>query len=281
MSKVKVVVDSTSDIPRNVAEELDIAVVALAVHFGDKTYLDGVDLSTLEFYDLLESSPFFPHTSEPSPEAFAEVYAGLVSAGFSVLSLHISSAMSGTYRSAVAAKELIQGGRIEVVDSGLVSMAYGLPAVAAARMAAEGRGLDEILARTVARFRGSRAFFAVDTLDYLQRNGRLGKAQAILGTLLSMKPILTFEDGEVAPYEKVRGEKKVIPRITEIMGEVLEPGKEVAWAVTHSNCLDRAIELKEMLEKSHGLSGGMVCDLGAVVGCHSGPGTVAVSFYQE
>ncbi len=286
MAGVKIVVDSTSDIPHNLAEELGITVVPLSVHFGDATYLDWVELTPMEFYDLLETSPHHPRTSPPSPSEFAQVYESLVADGSAVVSMHISSGMSETYSAAVMAKQMVGHGRIEVIDSRLVSLAFGLAAIEAARAAQEGKSFEEVaaVARNVLAKVEGRVFFAVDTLDYLVRNGRIGRAQAILGTLLAVKPVLTITDGVVAPFEKVRGEKKVIPRMVDIMGESLGSGdgsgRTVKAAVVHAGCLDKAKELVGAVQRAHGVSDFLIGDLGAVVGTHAGPGTVGLVFYE-
>ena len=278
MAQVKIVVDSTSDIPRNLAEGLDITVVPLTVHFGDREYVDWLELAPLEFYDLLETSPHHPYTSPPTPEAFAEVYERLGADGSPVLSLHISGGLSETVRQAEAGKALVGRGEIEIIDSRVVSMACGLPAIVAARAAAGGAGLPELVSLVRGFLGRTSLFFAVDTLDYLVRNGRIGRAQAILGTLLAIKPVLTIVDGLVAPYEKVRGEKKIIPRMVEIMGQMLGSGKAGETAIVHAACLDKAIALREAVCAAFGVKDLILCDLGAVVGTHSGPGTVGMVF---
>lgn len=280
MAKVKILVDSTSDIPHDVAKELDIQVIPLNVHFGEKTYLDWVELSPAEFYKLLETSPDRPRTSQPSPGDFARVYEELIKDGSEVCTIVISSALSGTFQSAEIGKSTLGKGRIEIVDSRLASMGFGMPAIEAARAAKAGKSLEEVtrLARDLcARVK---IIFGVDTLEYLARNGRIGKAQALLGTLLSMKPLLTIEDGLVAPLDKVRGEKKVFPRMVELMGEMMEPGKTTKCGITHANCLDRAMALKAEVEQAHKVKDILVTDLGPVIGANAGPGTLGLVFYQ-
>lgn len=284
MPGVKVVVDSTSDVPRNLAEELGITVVPLSVHFGDETYLDWVELTPLEFYDLLETSPHHPRTSPPSPSDFARVYEELAADGSSLVSIHISSALSETVKSAEMGRAMVGGGRIEVIDSRVVSAAFGLPAVEAARAAKEGASFEEVVGvvREILEKSAGKVFFAVDTLDYLVRNGRIGRAQAILGTLLAVKPVLTITDGFVAPFEKVRGEKRVIPRMVDILGEHLDrEGGEVVFGIVHANCMDKVQALKQAVHQAYGIEPYLICDLGAVVGTHSGPGTIGMMFYQK
>ncbi len=280
MAKVRIVTDSTADIPRSLVEELGITVVPLNVHFGEKTYLDFVELTSQNFYELLESSKDHPRTSQPSPGDFAKVYQDLTRDGSEVVSVHLSAELSGTYQSAVLGKDMVQGGRIEVIDSRLASMAFGLPVVQAARAARDGKGFDEVVQLVRVLTGKMKVLFAVDTLEYLARNGRIGKAQALLGGLLSVKPILTLEDGLVSPYEKVRGEKKVIPRMVEIMAEMLEPGRPVHCSIVHANCPDRAEALRAAVTGVFKVQEFVMAGLGAVIGTHVGPGTLGLLCYQ-
>lgn len=281
MAKVKIVTDSTADIPRRLVDELGIHVVPLNVHFGEKTYLDFVELAPDSFYDLLVSSPEHPRTSQPSPGDFSEVYEKVTEDGSAVVSAHISASLSGTFQSASMATEMLQDRRVELIDTRQASMAFGLAVIAGARAAREGKDVEEVagLIRDIAA--KTTVIFAVDTLEYLARNGRIGKAQALLGGLLAIKPLLTLEDGLVAPYEKVRGEKKVIPRMVEIMGEMLDKGKPApVCAIVHGNSPDRAETLKNEVIKSHGPTEMTVAGLGAVIGTHAGPGTLGLTWYQ-
>ncbi len=281
MPKVKIVTDSTADIPRSYVEELGITVVPLNVHFGDKVYLDYVELTSSNFYDLLRKSPDHPRTSQPSPGDFAKVYEDLTRDGSAVVSVHISGELSGTYQSAVVARDLVKGQTIEIVDSRLASMAIGLAVIAGARAARQGKSFDEVVAlvRDVATKTG--VIFAVDTLDYLARNGRIGRAQALLGSLLSIKPLLTLEGGIVTPLDKVRGDKKVIPRMVELMGEKLAAsGQAPVCSIVHADCPDRAETLRATLEQACRPQETIMSTLGAVIGTHTGPGTMALLWYQ-
>jgi len=278
---VKLVTDSTADIPRPLVEELGITVVPLMVHFGEKTYLDFVELGSESFYDLLRKSPHHPRTSQPAPGDFAKVYAELTADGSPVVSVHLSAEMSGTIQSATMGRDMTPGGRVEIVDSRMASMAFGLAVVAGARAARAGKSQDEVVAVVKDVLSKTRVFFAVDTLEYLARNGRIGKAQALLGNLLAVKPLLTLEDGFVAPFEKLRGEKKVMPRMIELMGEALRPdGPRPRVAIVHGDCLDRAEALRSEVERLYSPEETMVAGLGAVIGTHVGPGTLGLIWYQ-
>lgn len=283
MSKVKIVVDSTADIPHAMAAELDITVVPLNVHFGDRVFLDWVDLKPEQFYQTLETSKEHPRTSQPSPGDFAAVFEKLTQDGSAAVAIVISSNLSGTYQSAVLGQAMAEGRRVEVVDSRAASMQCGFIALAAARAAKAGKSLDEVVAVARSLVGKTHVYFAVDTLEYLARNGRIGKAQALLGSLLSIKPLLKVDpEGFVAPLEKVRGERKVIPRLVELMAENLEPGKTTHVCVVHAKCPDKAEELKTAIVSAHRIDGELiVTDLGPVIGTHAGPGTVGLVYYQS
>lgn len=281
MARVKVVTDSTADIPRGIVEQLGIIVVPLSVHFGEKVYLDYVELTSANFYDLLRKSPDHPRTSQPSPGDFATVFEEATKDGSSVVAVLVSAAMSGTCQSAFLARDMVKNATVEIIDSRAASMAIGLAVIEGARAAKAGKSQADVVAVVNDVLARTKVFFVVDTLEYLARNGRIGKAQALLGNLLSVKPVLTLEDGQVASFEKVRGEKKVIPRLVEIMGESLEPSRKPAKvAIAHADCLERAEELKAAIEKAHHPAEITMSGLGAVVGTHVGPGTQALMWFQ-
>ncbi|MCX6023670.1 MAG: DegV family protein, partial [Chloroflexi bacterium] len=211
---VKIVTDSTADIPAAMASNLDISVVPLNVHFGAESLRDGVDLTTDGFFVRLPQSPVLPTTSQPSPGAFLETYTALLDAGHDVLSVHISAKLSGTMNSALLAqRELPAGAPLEIVDTGFTSMALGMAVIEAARAAQSGAGLAEAAAvarRTVGR---THLLMFLETLEYLQKGGRIGKAQALLGSLLSFKPILAFKNSEVLPAGRIRTRGKAIDHL--------------------------------------------------------------------
>lgn len=202
---VRIVTDSTSDLSPQVAEELGITIVLVYVRFGERVYRDGVDISQDEFYQKLARSPVHPSTSQPSPSDFADVYSKLSQETGEIVSIHLSSKVSGTYNSALRGRELAQAKcHIEVVDSLSVSMGLGLIAMAAARLAKTGEGLHEVMNEVEQAIPGTRIFGVLDTLKYLLLGGRIGKVKALLGTLLNVKPLLTMRNGELSPIGMVR-----------------------------------------------------------------------------
>jgi DegV family protein with EDD domain len=271
---VKIVTDSTGYLPAELQAELDIKVVPLNVHFGEQTFQDGVDLTNDEFYTMLAGAPELPTTSQPSPGQFRDVFSELAEAGHEVICLTISSKMSGTYLSAVEASRMLPDARIVVIDTLFVAGALGMMTLTAARMAAEGFSIDQIVDRMEQMQQDIRIHFLVDTLEYLQKGGRIGTASALIGTLLKVKPILTVRDGIVQPLDKVRSTRKAIARLVDELSSSVAPDQPVEVIVMNA----RSPEIAEQIEA--GLRQNMRCEkviwaeIGAVVGTHAGPSVV-------
>lgn len=203
---VRIITDSTSDITADMARELGITVVPLTVFFGHQSYLDRIDISTDEFYGKLVEGEVFPTTTQPAPSVFADVYKQLLKDSDEILVIVISSKLSGTYQSAVSAISVVEGqGRIEVIDSYSTAMGLGLLVIKAAKIAAEKGATLETVAKAIRdRVDRSHIIMVFDTLKYLAKGGRIGKAQGLLGSMLQIKPILTMKDGEVSPLVRMR-----------------------------------------------------------------------------
>lgn len=277
MAKVAVVTDSTADIPREERERLGIEMVPLKVHFGEETYLDNIDLTPEQFYQKLRAFDGLPTTSQPSPGDFLEVYRRLAEAGHSIVSIHLSSAMSGTYQSAQLARSMLPDADITVVDGRTATYGTGMLAVAAAEAAAAGASSREVVERVMELRKTMRLYFLVDTLEYLHRGGRIGRAAALFGSLLNVKPILTIgDDGVITPVEKVRGAKKAIARIGErIMEDFPDRPVEVTLAET-PGFTDTARELEEHLKERLDIRRLRITWIGPVIGTHAGPGAAGV-----
>lgn len=217
---VQVVTDSTSDISPDEAAELGVRVVPALVAFGDDVYRDRVDITPSEFYERLMSAREFPKTSQPSVEAFATVYREVAAEGNDIASIHVSSKLSGTLNSASIASETSElETRVELLDS--YTAGVGLRAVveAAAEQAREGAPLEDVTAAARSVMDRSHVFVTLDTLEYLQKGGRIGRANAFLGTALRIKPIIHIDGGEVAPFDRVRTRSKAVKRIEEVVLE--------------------------------------------------------------
>jgi DegV family protein with EDD domain len=276
---IRIVTDSTADIPAEVRKALGIEMVPLKVHFNMETYQDAVTIQPEEFYAKLSQSTVLPTTSQPSPVDFVDIYKKLTAQpDTEIISIHLSSALSGTFQSAVLAKSLLEEeADITIVDSKSASYGCGMLAVAAAKAARQGKTKVEIL-EIIRKLRDDCSlFFLVDTLEYLQKGGRIGKASAMIGSLLNIKPILTLDDGgEINPVDKVRGQKKAMSRIIELLKERFSPLQEVEIIIAHSNAIEAAGELCALVKDNFNVKAEQYTTLGPVIGAHTGPGTIAV-----
>ncbi|WP_238649821.1 DegV family protein [Paenibacillus piscarius] len=281
MNRTVIVTDSTSDIPPALAEQYGIEVVPLTLMFGEEAFRDNVDLTPEQFYERLPRSPQLPTTSQPSPVEYMNVYRRIQEQypGSPILSFHISSGLSGTYQSAVLAKSMLEedGEAITVVDSLSASYGFGFMVVEAARLAQQGQEPAAILEQ-VERLRQSRKlYFLVDTLEYLQKGGRIGKASAILGTLLNIKPILSIDaEGIIYAVEKVRGRKKAVARMIELFKADLPGVNNINVAVGHTAEPASGEEFLRELAGHFTLKEKVLTNVGPVVGSHVGNGTLAV-----
>lgn len=278
MAKVRIVVDSTSDLPKDVRDRLGIEMVPLKVHFGNETFLDSVTLTTGEFFGRLSTAKEMPTTSQPSPVDFLEVYKKLLEEpDVTIISLHLSSALSGTYQSAVLAKSLLGGDEnIAIVDTKSASLGIGMLAVAAAEAAANGVDKEDILSMIQGMKDRSQLYFLVDTLEFLHRNGRIGKASAVFGSLLNIKPILSIDDeGVIFPVDKIRGSRKAMGRIVELLKERFDD-KEVDVTFVHAQALEGAKEFAGIVQEQFTVRHTSYYELGPVIGTHVGPGTLGL-----
>jgi DegV family protein with EDD domain len=290
-AEVVVVTDSTSDLTAELARSHGIQVVPQLVIFGDRLYHDGIDLGAREFYDQLAAGPVAPRTNPPPRGDFLRVYRE-VAARRDIVSLHLSEKLSQTVvharavaeESRPALAELRPPGErplaLEVVDGGSISVGLGLQALFAARLAR--RGLDApAIARRIAGWRERlHVLFVVDTLDHLVRGGRIGKARAVVGKVLGVKPILGLVDGEVVAIDRVRGGRAAHPRLVELFAQRLRPGHPVVVAVGHAKAPIWADRLRALLQESFAVSELLVSEIGPVVGTHAGPGTVGAAVFQ-
>lgn len=281
MSKVTIVTDSTAYLPQEYLRQYPIQVAPLSVIFGEENFRDGVDMSPSAFYTRLQKSDAMPTTSQVTIGAFKEMFEQLHQEGREILVITISGKLSGTVDSAKQAAELIPHAKIEVVDSLSTTIELGLIVLAAARFAARGSSLTECkLFAEQAHTRTDMAF-AVDTLEFLHRGGRIGGAKRLVGTLLNIKPILTVSDGSVEALEQVRTRKKSINRLIEIAAEGLDGKSPIILAVAHANAPDDAQKLLALAIARLNPIETMITELSPVIGTHVGPGTIALAYYYE
>lgn len=272
---VKIVTDSTSDLPPKLAEELGITIVPAYVHFGDEVYHDRVDISEDEFYQRLLSDPIHPSTEPPTPQDFVEVYQKLSQEADGIISIHISSKLSATYNSALRGRELVETDcPIEVVDSQLVTMGLGLLVTAAATTAESGNSLQQVTEEVRQIIPSIHVLGLFDTLKYLALGGRIGKVKALLGSVLAVKPMLTMEDGELEPAGQVRNRSNGIDMLFDF---VKDTGDIQDLAIVYSTTPDEAQILVERMSSIFTKEQIKLTRLGPALGVHGGPGILFVA----
>ena len=276
---IKIVTDSASDLPVEIAESLDITIVPCIVNFGTETYKDGVDLLANDFYDRLTGGSVFPTTSQPSPGDFAQVYDDISQGADGIVSVHLSSKLSRTYESAVRGKgESSAECPIEVIDSAQASMGIGMVAMAAARAAGQGASLEDVARAARAAAGRSQLYFLLDTLEYLQRGGRIGKARALVGSLLNIKPMLIVREGEVQELGKARTFPKGIAKLQDVT-RGYAPLESAC--VLHTTTPDLAREVAESIgDLLPEDQEPFIARTGPTVGAHVGPGVIGVGLLQ-
>ena len=272
---VKIITDSVADIPAEVVAELGITVIPVLVRFGEETYRDGIDITTDQFYEKLVNSKVMPTTSVPSLDMFARTYAKLGEETDEILVIMLSSKLSGLHNAALQSAELVEGEcRIEVIDSGCAVMAQGLVVIKAARAARDGAGMDEILEivhRELPRVEMRAAF---DTLEYLKRGGRIGKAAALMGSMLKVNPVITIRDGVVEPVGRVRSRAKAIDLLYDFAAGYSHIEE---LAVEGANCPEDVDHLVERLSAIFPKERIYRSRTTPVIGTHTGPGLILVA----
>ena len=274
-----IVVDSTADFPEAPERYANWRIVPLYVRFGTESFRDYVELGPDEFYARLRESPVTPTTSQPTPGDFRAVYEEL--AGYArVYSLHIAGTLSGTVEAARAAAE--SGDRVRVVDTETASAAVAMLGLSVQRRLERGTTDDEIDALVQRHRRDSQLIFTLDTLDYLARGGRIGRAAAWAGQLLKVKPILTIRGGEVIPLKRVRGNRRAFQEFIDVFDAGTGEGPNLRVAIAHADAPDRAEALRELVRRTRPEAQlELVTTLGPVVGTHAGPGTVGLFWFED
>jgi len=278
---LRIVTDSSAGIPSDLLGTYDIEVVPLKVHFGRTAYQEGVDIDNRQFYQLLGEAEELPTTSQPSAGEFHEVYSRLTANGDSVISIHISSKLSGTCQSAMAAKAMLPEADITVVDTLSVSMGQGMIVLAAAEAVQKGKTRDEVRGLVERVINGMEILFVVDTLEYLQKGGRIGGAAAFLGTLLNLKPVLEIRNGRVEPLERVRTRRKAVQRALQVLAERFEGQGPLRLIVLHAECPEEAERLAQQVRETFTWTSLYLAEISPVIGTHGGPGTLGLGGYAE
>lgn len=279
--RVAVVTDSTAYLPPELAQMYGIHAVPQVLMLDGKTWRDGVDIDPPAFYELLRSSSSFPTTSQVSRVDFQNLFTELSQEVEGIAAILVSADISGTIDSARAAAESLPDVAIEILDSRGISMKLGFPVLAAARVAAAGGGLPEVIEAARALIPKIRLYFVVDTLEYLHRGGRIGGASRLLGSALNLKPILEFWDGTVQPVAKIRTRRKALDKVHDLIEEQLAGRENVHMAVLDVASPEEAAEFMEQLRARFRPVEMLKVECSPVVGAHAGPGTVGVAFYAE
>jgi DegV family protein with EDD domain len=277
---IRIVADSAADLPPELAQQWNITVVPCYVIANDVIYRDGVDILPDQFYHQLETNPRLPTTAQPSAADFQSVYQGLLAQGHQIISIHLSSKLSGTLNSAEQARASLgdEAGRsIEIIDSQLASVPLGLVALAAAQKAQNSDSPRQLAEQVRQDLPLATGFFLLETLEYLQRGGRIGKAHAFLGSVLGVKPILTIRDGEAHPMERLRNRDRAVRRLVELAGQ-LAPLRHLA--VIYSTERERAEDLRGRLSSLAPQNEIIVTRFGPTLGTYAGPGALGVGLIR-
>ena len=282
---VKIMTDSAADLPTELLQAYGIDFIPIRVYDEAETeYLDGVTLESIQLLQKMREGEVYK-TSLPSLETFREKFVAYANQGIPCIYIAFSSDLSGTYQSSVMIKEEVKEEYpnldLEIIDTKCASLGQGLVVLEAAKMAQEGRTKEEILNRIAFLTKHMEHIFTVADLQYLVRGGRLNKVAGFIGGLLNIKPILNVEEGKLVPLEKIRGKKKVLSRIVDIMGERGKDLQNQTIGITHGDDLETANELKALITQKFGCEVFMVNTIGAAIGAHAGPGVLALFFLNE
>lgn len=279
MPKVHIVTDSTADLTQELIKKYNIQVVPLSIHIDGESYIDGVTLQPEEFLEKMAVSKELPKSSQPAVGVFKELYDGLGANGDQIISIHMTGSMSGTVKSAQAAAEMSESD-VTVFDSRFISFALGFQVEEAAKMAEQGKAVETIIEKIEEICSKTNLFVVVDTLDNLVKGGRIGKGKAMIGSLLSIKPIASLENGEYTPVTKVRSHKQVVNYlfnefIKDTTGKIVK-----AVGISHANGFSMATPLKKLIEES-GFKNIQMSFTSPVISTHTGPGAIGFMYMTE
>lgn len=279
-NRVAVVTDSTACLPQEYLKQYNISVTPLSVIWGDQVFMDGVDMLPDEFYKRLADSKVMPTTSQVMPAAIQLIFQSLLLQGYDILGIFLSSKISGTVESAIQARGKLSNAveNIALVDSLSTTMALGWPVLTAARAAQAAENLIECQKVAENACANSGVLFVLETLEFLRRGGRIGGAQALLGTVLNIKPVLEMRDGRIETVERVRTKQKAVQHMLDVVTKRLQGKANLHIAVTHANADTEAASLLETARGRLNPVETFSCALSPVIGTHTGPGTVALNF---
>ncbi|WP_027631600.1 DegV family protein [Clostridium hydrogeniformans] len=278
MGKIKIITDSTCDLNLEIIRKYDIEVIPLIVNFGEESYLDGVDMNFHSLLHKINKDGSFPTTSQINPQRFFECYKKYLEEGYKIISLHLSSKMSGTYQSACIAKEMLESEDIEIIDTQNVTSGLGILVILASLLKEQGKNLDEIVDTVKSGKEHVKSMLSFNSLDHLVKGGRLSKTAGFLGNMLGIKLMLCVKDGEMAVVEKIRGNKKALKYTMDYLEEInVKPGTPVI--LLNASSEDMYDALKERLNEKN--IEFVECEVGCVVGTHSGPNAAGIFFIEN
>ncbi len=280
MNKIALVTDSTADLTPEAQKQLGVHVIPLKFLFGEQEYIDG-EMTSEQFYARMQQEEDLPKTSQPSPDDFVELYSRLLQEYQEVISIHISSGLSGTLNSARLAKEKIKG-KIHIIDSKTISLGVSVILAETAKYIKEGLESSAIIEKLFELRSNVETLFTVNTLEYLQKGGRIGKVQGIMGSLLNIKPIVRVgDDGVYHTYGKVRSQEKALKSIVQAFQEMAKGRNVARFVVAHGAALQAGTMLKDALEQAFHMPVFMFTQVSPVIGVHTGPGTIGAAVQYE
>lgn len=277
---IKIVTDSTANLSDEILTRYDIRKVPIAIQFGHETFEEDVDIDRDTFYRKIEEMGIIPTTSQPATGRFVDVYRELTAGGHQILSIHITSKHSGTYQSAILARSMVPGARVEVFDSASISLGTGYMVLEAVRAVERGLGIEQILALLQQIRDRMRLFLTPATLRYLQMSGRVGRLQSALASIIQLKPIIALQNGMLEACENVRTRSRALDRLVECLAEAVGLRDPVNVAVVHARALEEGRRLLEQLKSTLNCQEAMFAELVASLAVHGGPGVVAVFAYR-
>ncbi len=277
-NKVAIVTDSTATIPEKWIKKYGIEFAPSLVLWDGEELRDGIDITPDDFFIRLANSSTIPTSSQPSPGDFHAIYEKLLKKGYDILSIHLSPKLSGTMDSAEQAKKMLPKENIELVNTWSVSLGEGWPILMAAKAAKAGKTLAECKKIAEDAVTHSGIYLTVNTLEFLHRGGRIGGAARLLGSVLSLKPILTVAEGQIEPVEKIRTRKKALKHLVAVVGEQIQDKSNIHMAVIHANALEDAERVMEMVKEKYDISESLITAVAPTIGTHTGPGTIGLAY---
>lgn len=278
---IRIVIDSTSDVTEEIIEKYNLKMVPLTVNFENESFLDKVELSSAEFFEKLEKSEKLPTTSQVSPGSFVEAFSEILLEGDQVLGIFLASEFSGTYDSARIAKDMVGSDNIRIIDSRSVCLGTFSLILDAIRLVNEKKTIDQIVSELEETKEKIVAVAALDTLKYLEKGGRLSKGQAVVGSILNIKPVIEIKDGKLAVIEKIRGKNKTIKWIDEWIEKNNYDLSDKTVLLFHARSYDQLKALRETIEQKYKIKEIIEQEIGPVIGTHAGPGVLGISFLNK